>query len=143
MQLKKKDLIIYCALFICCLLYLLYAFYMVWKWRYLEYKSQQRFEAYQVIESYLKENREYRIAMFRTLETISWCESRHNDEAKNPYSSARGRFQIIDSTKELCERNLGRKIDRTNKQDSWDCAVWLYSKYGTAPWKASQHCWNN
>jgi len=113
-----------------------------WGFRQEELKQQKRFEVYKMLETKLKEQRRVKIAMFRELEIISWCESRHNDEAKNPYSSALGCFQIIDSTKELCEKHLGRKIDRTNKQDSWDCAMWLYQRYGTKPWNASKHCWN-
>ena len=69
------------------------------------------------------------------LKQIMLCESQGDRLAQNPVSSALGIFQIIDSTKELCERNLGVKIDRTNVEDSWKCSLWLYERYGLSPWQ--------
>jgi len=104
-------------------------------------ESMQEYEEYKLLENELKEKKRVKIAMFRELDAVSWCESRHQDDAQNPTSSALGRFQIINSTLELCERNLGRKLDRMNPEDSWDCAVYLYLTNGLRDWNASKGCW--
>lgn len=76
---------------------------------------------------------------YAVLENIIKCESEENRLAENPNSSAVGIFQILDGTKELCERNLGRKIDRTEVEDSWICAKYLIDNWGLTPW---QECVN-
>lgn len=91
----------------------------------------------------LKSVKDYKIAMFRerenekyaVLNKIIMCESGGNRFAKNPKSSALGIFQIINGTRDLCERNLGVKIDRTNVDDSWLCAKWLFNRYGLSSWE--------
>jgi len=106
-----------------------------------EIKQQEKFETYKMLETKLKEKKIVKIAMFRELNAVSWCESRHDDMADNADSSALGRFQIINSTLALCEKHLGRKLDRTNEKDSWDCAIFLYSINGLKDWRASKSCW--
>ena len=102
------------------------------------YNANKDWETVMKIKHY-----EYKIAMFRerpeVLERIMMCESGGNSYAKNPKSTALGIFQILDGTKALCERNLGVEIDRTNDNDSWKCAMWLFSKYNLSPW---QECVN-
>jgi len=100
------------------------------------YNSNENWETVIEIKAY-----EYKIAMFRkkerpeVLKRILMCESGGNSFAKNPKSTALGIFQILDGTKELCERNLGVEIDRTNDNDSWTCAIWLWERYGLSPWQ--------
>ena len=65
---------------------------------------------------------------------IMLCESDGDRFAENKLSSAKGVFQIIDSTELFCERHLGIDIDRTSINDSWICALWLYNRYHTAHW---------
>ena len=74
-------------------------------------------------------------------ERIVSCESSGNPRAKNPRSSAKGLFQIIDSTARECEEALGRKLDMYNPVDNIACAEYQYEQYGTKPWNASKHCW--
>jgi len=98
------------------------------------YNANKNLEMVMEIKHY-----EYKIAMFReqrpqVLYDIIQCESGGNSFAKNPKSTALGIFQILDGTKALCERNLGVKIDRTNDNDSWDCALFLFERYGLQPW---------
>ena len=107
------------------------------------YNANKDWETVMEIKRY-----EFKIAMFRdkrpqVLYDIIQCESGGNSFAKNSKSTALGIFQILDGTKALCEKNLGIVIDRTNDEDSWACAEWLFSKYGTQPWDASKHCWSN
>jgi hypothetical protein len=122
-----------------------------WGFKQEEIKHQQRFEIYDELEIRLKQinkdRQEYKIAMFREskimrdLDAVAFCESGYNDNAKNPHSSALGRYQIIDSTIALCEKHLGRELNRTVRKDSEACAIWLYERYGLTPWEASKHCW--
>ena len=77
----------------------------------------------------------------KKLNSIIKCESQFNPRAKNKHSSARGLFQITDSSKKVCEKVLGRNINRYNVKDSYDCAWVLYQHGGLAHWSASQRCW--
>lgn len=55
---------------------------------------------------------------------IAICESSLDDQAKNPNSSAKGLYQIIDKTfKTYC------KGDPLNAEDSTDCFIKLYPKH--------------
>ena len=47
-----------------------------------------------------------------------------------------------------CEKGLGKIIDPYDKRDNLECSIWLYEKYGTAPWGCpdcewgSYNCWS-
>jgi len=127
---------------ICGLCFYLFCEFLKFGFRMEEIRERQRFETYEMLEVELKEQRRYKMAMFRELDAISWCESRHDNKADNPDSTALGCFQILDGTRDLCEKHLDKTINRINKEDSWDCAIWLYKRYGLKPWDASKSCWN-
>jgi hypothetical protein len=74
------------------------------------------------------------------LNKISWCESKNNDLAQNPNSTARGRFQIIKGTEELVERNTGKDYDAFDPEDALEMSLWLYQRYKCRPWRASFNC---
>ncbi len=42
-----------------------------------------------------------------------------------------------------CERNLGKEIDPYNEYDNLECSLWLYEKYGTAPWGTEDTEWGS
>lgn len=69
----------------------------------------------------------------KLFQAIAVCESQNNPEAKNPYSSATGRFQIIDSTWEwFGQKYWGDefvKKDRKDWEDNSELAWALYD-YG-------------
>lgn len=65
---------------------------------------------------------------------ISFCESRHDEKAKNPSSSARGAFQILDMH--------GLSVEcRFNAECNVRWAMEILSTQGTKPWNASKYCW--
>jgi len=78
-------------------------------------------------------------------EKIAFCESRNNPRAKNPYSSASGRFQFIWGTwhhyglelwgDSFYTKNIWDYVDNT------ELALYVYKKYGTKDWLASKSCW--
>jgi len=76
------------------------------------------------------------------MKRIAFCESRNNHKARNDSSTARGTYQIIKGTEELCEKWLGIELDMLNRNDNELCAMFLYDKYGTKPWRASKSCWS-
>lgn len=70
---------------------------------------------------------------------IARCESHFDQYAKNPYSTAKGIFQFIDSTWRsncLKDGNVYDFVDNIN------CAWKVYQKQGDRPWKSSIKCWN-
>jgi hypothetical protein len=78
------------------------------------------------------------------LERIAICESRNVATAKNPASSASGRFQITRGSWEaygtlLWGSTKGHEV--FNYQDNTDLAVFMYEKEGTSPWRDSAYCW--
>jgi hypothetical protein len=34
-------------------------------------------------------------------------------------------------------------LDLTQTVDNMEYGIWLYNRFGTAPWLASKSCWNN
>lgn len=80
------------------------------------------------------------------LEKIALCESSNNPLAKNPLSSAKGRFQFLDSTWEY----YGKKLwgdDWINKNvldwnDNTELANYAFELNGTVDWLESAYCWN-
>lgn len=77
---------------------------------------------------------------------IAECESGGNPKAKNPRSSASGKFQFIDST----WKHYGQKLwgdnwvkkDKFNEAHNTELALYAYKLNGTADWEASKPCWN-
>jgi len=79
-------------------------------------------------------------------ERIAICESGNVSTAKNPNSSASGRFQFIKSSwiyygtklwgDKLAEKNV------MNYDDNTELARYAYKLHGVTPWEASRHCWS-
>lgn len=68
---------------------------------------------------------------------IIQCESGWNAKAKNPTSSAKGLFQIIDGT----WRHFECEGDPLNGSDNYRCGMKILEKNGTRDWDASKPCW--
>lgn len=60
---------------------------------------------------------------------------------KNPTSSAKGVFQIMESLHTRTASNLGHDI--LTIEGNLGYARHLYEREGTRPWNASRHCWGN
>lgn len=80
-----------------------------------------------------------------TLERIAACESNNIATAKNPNSSASGRFQFIRSSWEHYGRaywggDFNTK-DVFNFDDNTELAYWVMSQNGYRDWEASAQCW--
>ena len=75
---------------------------------------------------------------------IATCESGGDLHAKNPTSSALGKYQFLNGSwdsygKELWGSTEGHNIFSEKDQD--ELALFVYEKYGTTPWLASKDCW--
>lgn len=68
---------------------------------------------------------------------IANAESGFNPKAKNSNSTAKGLFQILDST----WKSNGCIGDVYNPVDNIACAKLLYTRNGTHPWLASKSGW--
>jgi len=73
---------------------------------------------------------------------IIQCESGGNPNAKNPNSTARGLMQVIKSSEEFCERELGMELDMYDPDDNLLCGECLMANGGLAHWEESRYCWN-
>lgn len=76
---------------------------------------------------------------------IALCESGNTEDAKNPKSSASGRFQFIKSTWEHYGRELWSE-DYSKKNvfdynDNSELAWYVFDKYGVGDWQESKSCW--
>ena len=89
-----------------------------------------------------KEQTETFLEIPEVMKRIAFCESSNNHKARNDSSTARGTYQIIKGTEELCEKWLEIELDMLNRNDNELCAMWLFSKYNTKPWRASKSCWS-
>ncbi len=71
------------------------------------------------------------------LDKIIRCESGYNAAARNPTSSAKGLFQIIDGTWRAfqCEGNV------LNAEDNYQCGLKIATQSGLHHWNASRSCW--
>lgn len=78
--------------------------------------------------------------LYPIMNDIIFCESSWMATAQNPKSTAYGYCQMIDSTKEMIENNIG-EIDWDDKESQLTACVWLLDNYGTDPWLASYNCW--
>lgn len=79
-----------------------------------------------------------------TMNRIAMCESRNNPNAKNPNSSASGRFQFLTGTwKHYGLQKWGTLEGRSvfDYGDNTELAYWVVRTYGTRDWNASKHCW--
>ncbi len=79
------------------------------------------------------------------LNRIAVCESNNETSATNPASTAKGRFQFLDSTwahygREYWGGELGSH-DVFDYRDSTDLAFYVASRYGYGDWTASIDCW--
>lgn len=76
---------------------------------------------------------------------IATCESRNDPKAKNPHSSASGRFQFIKGTWEHYGKEFwgDEWIDKDvfDYEDNTELATWVINKYGTNDWLESKSCW--
>lgn len=80
------------------------------------------------------------------LARIALCESGNNPKAKNPGSSASGRFQFIRSSwnyygKQLWGEKLAEK-DVFSWDDNTELAIFVFNKNGTSDWLESKYCWD-
>ena len=91
-----------------------------------------------------KERLEYELPAI--LKHIALCESGNKANAKNPTSSASGRFQFIKSSWNYYGKQLwGSELKNKNVfdwEDSTELALYVYKMNGTRDWNASMHCWN-
>lgn len=67
---------------------------------------------------------------------IMMCESGGNPKAKNPKSSAKGLYQIIDGT----WKDFQCQGDPLNAEDNKRCAEKI-ARDGLHHWNASAYCW--
>jgi len=77
-----------------------------------------------------------------TLRKIIECESNWRWWVKNKKSTAYGLCQMIKSTRERVERELG-EINWNDPKEQLLACKWLYETEGTKHWKASRKCWEN
>jgi len=75
-----------------------------------------------------------------TLYRIIECESGWRWWVKNKRSSAFGLCQMIKSTREMVEKNIG-KIDWQNPEEQLRACRWLYETQGVKHWQSSRSCW--
>lgn len=57
----------------------------------------------------------------------------------NPSSGAFGMFQDLPFHKKVAEK-MG--LDLTDTVQHIEYNIWLYNRYGSAPWQASSKCWS-
>lgn len=83
---------------------------------------------------------------YEILDKVALCESGNNPLAKNPNSSAKGRFQFINSSwkhygKMLWGDNLINK-DVLDYEDNTELAMYVYQLNGLKDWEESKSCWS-
>lgn len=86
-------------------------------------------------------------AVSALLNHIAYCESRNNPNAKNPTSTASGRFQFLRSSWNYYGYKLwGDDLINHNVfdwNDNTELANWVFKRNGTSDWLASKECWQN
>jgi hypothetical protein len=78
-------------------------------------------------------------------ERIAKCESQNNPLARNPNSTASGKYQFLKSSwehygKQLWGDNL-KNHDVFDETDNTILAAYVYGKSGTSDWLPSKFCW--
>lgn len=68
---------------------------------------------------------------------VAHAESSFNPTAKNPDSTAKGLFQILDST----WKGTGCIGEVYNPEDNIECAQKIHADSGTTPWNSSKENW--
>lgn len=78
------------------------------------------------------------------LDSITWCESRHDPAAVNPTSGALGLGQHLGRfwPGRAAAIGLPADADPLDAQNNARVTAWLLSVEGTAPWRASRGCWS-
>lgn len=81
---------------------------------------------------------------------IGYCESHNIPTAKNPHSTAKGRYQFLDGTWKWYAPQLWGddwvNKDVFNYTDNTNLAWFVYTNYGTGDWEAdpkSYNCWKS
>lgn len=79
-----------------------------------------------------------------TLRRIAWCESRGDLFARNPTSTAKGKYQFLDGSWKYYGERLWGSIegkDVFSEGDQDQLARYVVSIRGYTDWEASRHCW--
>lgn len=80
------------------------------------------------------------------MEYVAYCESRNDPLAKNPNSSASGRFQFLKSSWNYYGTKLwGSELKNKNVfdyKDNTELAMWVYERNGLSDWQESKPCWS-
>ncbi len=83
---------------------------------------------------------------YEILYKVAYCESRNIATAKNPKSTAKGRFQFLDSSWKYYGQKLwGEKIKDKNVfdyEDNTELAMYVYSINKLKDWEESRKCWS-
>lgn len=81
----------------------------------------------------------------RTLDHIAWCESRGDMKAKNPTSSASGKFQFLRGSWEYYGQKLWGNVwltkDIFSEKDQDELAHFVVALNGYSDWSESISCW--
>ena len=112
---------------------------------YLDSKSVLPYTPhYQVLGSLIGIDREIKrvnLTPYAELNRIIWFESSNDPTAKNPNSSAEGYCQIIKSTREAIEKEIG-EIDWENPEEQLRACIWLYENgIPENEWKETEYLW--
>lgn len=79
-------------------------------------------------------------------EAIALCESNNVATAKNPKSTAKGRFQFLNSSWNYYGKQLwGEELKNKNVldyDDNTELAWYVFQKNGTSDWLESKPCWS-
>jgi len=93
-----------------------------------------------LVDSYISLSQN--VTQFVLAEAIIQCESSGRPHVIGLEASVGkdiGYFQVNTHWHEDKAKLMG--LDLNNYDDNLEYGVWLLAKYGTAPWKASEHCW--
>jgi len=81
-----------------------------------------------------------------TLARIAICESQGNLHAKNPRSTATGKYQFLKGSWNYYGTKLWGSVegkDIFSEEDQDELAKYVVSINGYRDWNASKHCWSN
>ncbi len=85
------------------------------------------------------------VAQNNLFNRIASCESKNDPHARNPNSTASGRFQFLWSSWNYYGKQLwGEDFYKKNifdYNDSTELAWYVFQKNGTKDWDASKKCW--